>query len=94
MAFTAIVRTTPDGRVAKFESFAGRAAADAHVVEHGGFVVPEPPFPWTEWKINPAAQSVSREPRLPAPRAPDRPLVVAVKRIAAATGVDISDLDL
>ena len=93
-SFVAVVATAPDGRIAKYAEFATRPAADAHAVQFGGFVVAKPAAPWSEWQLNAAGNALIVVPLPPRPPIPDTPTVAAIKRIATATGVDISDLSI
>ena len=65
MAYIAIVRTEGE-RVAKWAKFDTEAEATAHVAEHGGFVVNNPPGNSFTWKV--VGQTVTDEaPPEPAP---------------------------
>ena len=62
MSFLAVIATTPEGRVAKFQEFSRRADADAHVAAHGGFVVNRSPtISIPSMKIDPVTKAVTRE---------------------------------
>ena len=92
--FIAIVSVESDGRVSKYQEFATRAEADAHVARFGGFVAAKPAGPWPDWKLNPAGNAIilDKRPELPPP--PESNTTVAIKRLASAAGIDVSDLGL
>lgn len=69
MQFVAILATTPEGRVAKFETFDSWQEAQDHADQYiNAFVVANPTQrPWPEWVLNPSNRSLSFSP-------PDAPL--------------------
>lgn len=69
--FLAIVRATPNGRVAKYAEFPTLAEAKAHVAERGGFAVEKPSAPWPHWMIDMDAQTISIDVPPPEPRQVD-----------------------
>ncbi len=70
MPFIAIMKATPDGRVAKYGDFSTEAEADAHVAAFLGdypdaFTVPEPGEPFSHWRIDMAAKTLVIDPPTP-----------------------------
>ncbi len=67
MSFIAILKTTPDGRVAKYQDFLTEAEADAHVVAFLGnypdaFTISEPTEPFSHWRISMGAKTLVIDP--------------------------------
>ena len=64
MSFVAIMKVTPENRVAKAAWFPSETAADDHVVEFvdshpDAFVAPEPAEPVADWFIDTAAKTIT-----------------------------------
>lgn len=90
--FVVIVAATPDGRVAKYAEFGDATDAEAHADTFGGFVAPKPEAPIYQWVADMRNKTLRvGPPPAPAPRK-DSPVVKAIRRIADANGVDISDI--
>lgn len=99
MPFIAIMGVTEDNRVAKYQPFETQAEADAHVAEFGdrypaAFVVADPPDTIDNLRVDVQARRVTADPVPPPPPPPENPVVTALRRLASATGTDISDLDI
>ena len=68
MPFVAVLDFVPGGPVLKFaDGFQFRRDAQAHVdanlTEHpDAFVSPQPPSPWSHWKVNPPGNSLITDP--------------------------------
>ena len=58
--FVAIVKST-DGKLDKYQDFAGKAKAVKHVKQYGGFVVPDPGGQTSYWVVDEAAKTVTND---------------------------------
>ena len=58
--FVAIVKST-DGKLDKYQDFAVKAKADAHVASFGGFVVSDPGGSTSYWVIDEATKTVTND---------------------------------
>ncbi len=83
MKFVAILAVTPEGRVAKFETFDTWQDAQDHADQYvDAFVVTNPSQrAWPEWVLNPSNQTLSFAPPDPKVRV-DSPIVQAIKLLA------------
>lgn len=71
MSYLAIVTWSQNNQVTKFQPYALEAEAEAHVSEHGGFVVAMPAKNWPHWEVDPIAKTISVVLRpSPAPKPP------------------------
>lgn len=87
MTHLAIMKATPEGRVAKFQDYAREADARAHVAEWSNeypkaFAAPCPEAPWSHWKIDMTRKSVTVE-APPAPEPAPEPVERRALRIVA-----------
>ena len=57
--YQSIVKWGPGNELEKYQPFASKAEADAHVATHGGFVVPDPGGLTKYWIIDPVAKTVT-----------------------------------
>ncbi len=72
MSFLAIMKATPDGRIAKYRGFLDEAAADAHVAAFtdkypDAFTAPQPSAPFSHWLVAMAAKTLVIDPPPPLP---------------------------
>ncbi len=70
MRFVAIMKATPDGRIAKYQDFPTEVEANAHVSMFAGmhpdaFTIAEPSVPFSHWRIDMAARTVVADPPPP-----------------------------
>lgn len=90
MAFLAIMKITPEGRVAKYQDgFTTMAKATAHVKKHKGkFAVREPATPWNHWRIDVGGKTITNE--RPEAREPDpeSDTILAIRDLADALGAE------
>lgn len=88
MPFLAVMNTTPEGRIAKYQDgFKTRAEAVQHVLKHNGkFAIREPSAPWNHWRIDVAGKKISIDPpSRPAPE-PEPDMLLAVRDLADELG--------
>ena len=89
-SFIAVIAVTPEGRIAKYAEFDNRPDANAHIAQFGGFVVPNNTAAISHIKIGGGnAVTVEAPPPPVIVESPDR---LALRRLAGAIGVDITDL--